>query len=941
MSALHERELLGLLARVRQRDHELLPVVVSGRLADCPPEGRVLDLQGQHWTALQVRGELGLRRALRQAEHDTALVLLVDEDLQLPMDLMPRVAQRRVHFVDQQSRLLDLFGARDVEPGLVGAPLARALLADPPEGLRPSGAARLTADAAWSVAAQGWLRLRPAGPTGGGPVGLCLAGLRGPELGPSFAARHPALREGMLAHWAKTRGGAVARVIGEAWLNGDIVALMGLMIVWDGARRAGGATVPAVRAVASFILRGDEGKPTAARVCGALRDEQVVGQLIAVLDDLMGQSGVELPAEIERSLTRAAQQLPDLIEAQQASPYLPAALDHQLGRLGDALERLASGEEARMGVHDAALQAIDALKCAEAHRLAGQRDEARAIVSVARAATRLGLWLHTPRGSASDKTAEALAVWYLAEGAWVDRCRSAVQARLGADGPLSAGARAVLRAADAERRRLDQRFADQLIEGTRLDSPGEGVWALCQVLPKLVPPLLAEGKRRVLVLLMDGMSVPVALSLIEGLPEHRLTAWRARGEPATGPRGLRPALAALPTLTATSRASFFASKLLASHGDEPERNDVRRFAENPHLQGFTARGPQLFLGQTVGAGGALSPALSAALADPKERVIGAVINVVDDQLDGAEQLRLDWSQTQQIPLLTALLERCDAYGVAVLLVSDHGHVSATERIPTGHLRADGEAFGGKRWRPVDAAEAAAARAGVPGGLRADERLLPEGCWRPPGSAGVVALWPEAVGYNGVGGTHGGLSLAEVVTPVGLLVSARQHAEADTDWAPAAVEPPAWWALKRPVVRVVPTAPPPSNLLFQPPAAPRVTVVPVDRGEHPLAQALRASERFQAEAKDKPEELRAFVLRIVDRLAREPHGQEPYGAALDALGLAVAGRRADGQVRAAANLLCAGGPPMLELDRRADRLRLDRLTLIAEYGLPTELCHDLP
>jgi hypothetical protein len=198
-----------------------------------------------------------------------------------------------------------------------------------------------------------------------------------------------------------------------------------------------------------------------------------------------------------------------------------------------------------------------------------------------------------------------------------------------------------------------------------------------------------------------------------------------------------------------------------------------------------------------------------------------------------------------------------------------------------------------------------------------------------------------VGYNGVGGTHGGLSLAEVVTPVGLLVSARQHAEADTDWAPAAVEPPAWWALKRPVVRVVPTAPPPPNLLFQPPAAPRVTVVPVDRGEHPLAQALRASERFQAEAKDKPEELRAFVLRIVDRLAREPHGQEPYGAALDALGLAVAGRRADGQVRAAANLLCAGGPPMLELDRRADRLRLDRLTLIAEYGLPQELSHDLP
>ncbi|MBL8614387.1 MAG: BREX-2 system phosphatase PglZ [Deltaproteobacteria bacterium] len=948
MSALHERELLGLLARVRQRDHAMLPVVVSGQLADCPPEGRLLDLQGQHWTALQVRGELGLRRALLQAEHDTALVLLIDEDLQLPLDLAPRVAQRRVHFVDQLSRLLDLFGVRDVEPGLVGAPLARALLSDPPEGLRPSGAARLTVDDAWAAAAQGWLRLRPAGPTGGGPAGLCLAGLGAPERGPAFVARHPELREGLLAHWARTRGGAVARLLGEAWLNGDIVPLMGLIIVWDGARRAAGLTesqVAAVRAVAAYVLRGDEGKPQASRVHWALRDEQLVSRLIGVLDDLFAPSAPELPPEIERSLVRAAEGLNDLAAAQQASPYLPAAFTHQLSRLGDALERMASGEEARAGSHDAALQAIEALKAAEAHRAAGQRDEARATLAVARAATRLGLWLSSPRGQVHDKSAEALASAYLDEGAWVDRCRATVQARLADSGPLSVGARVVLRAADAERRRLDQRFADQLIEGTRLDSPGEGVLALCQVLPKLVPPLLADPKRRLLVLLMDGMSVPVALSLIEGLPEHRLAAWRPRGEPAAAARGLRPALAALPTLTATSRASFFASKLVASHGDEPERNDVRRFAENPHLQGFTARGPQLFLGQMVGAGGALSPALSAALADPKERVIGAVINVVDDQLDGAEQLSLDWSQTQQIPLLTAVLERCDAYGLAVLMVSDHGHVMATERLSAAQAGAPGEGMGGKRWRAVDAATVAAARAGAPGALRPEERLLPEGSWRPAGSAGVVALWPEAVGYNGVGGTHGGLSLAEVVTPVALLVSARQQAEAD--WAPSAVEPPAWWALKRPRKMVSPAASPSasssSNLLFQAPVAPRMKVVPVDRGEHPLAQALRVSERFQAEAKnkDQTEEQVALTLRIVDRLAREPNGQEPYGAALEALGLAVAGRRAESQVRAAANLLNAGGPPLLELDRQANRLRLDRRSLIAEYGLPQDLLHDLP
>ena len=937
LDQLNDRDLLGLLARVRKRDALMLPVVVAGTAADLPPEGRVLELDGHQWTALPVRGELGLRRALQRALHDTALLLLIDEELVLPNDLAPRVALHRVHLVDQRTRLLDLFAARDAEPGLIGSALGRALVSDPPPGLRPSGAARLTVEEAWRAGAQGWLRLRPSGADGGGAPGLCRAGLAGPELGPAFSRRHPELRAGLLAHWDRSRGGAVARAIGQAWLNGELVALLGLIIVWDGARRAGPGAEAAMRVLPTYLLRADDDRPAEQRLSTALRDEAVVSGLIGVLYDIFDRTDPPLAPEIERSLVRAAGELPGLTEAQQASPYLPAALAQRYARLGGALERVAAGEEARAGAHDAAHEAIEALKGAEAHRRAAVDAAAAGTLAVARAATRLGLWLHGARGAAGERSAEAYAAWYVAEGAWVDRCRAALRERLGEGGPLALGARAVLRAADAERRRADQRFADLLLDGGALDSPGEGALALCQVLPRLVVPLLREAPdRRLLVLLMDGMSVPVALSVIEGLAMHQLSGRRAPGDSGGLGRALRPAFAALPTLTATSRASFFASKLVARHGDEPERLDARRFAENPHLQGFTASGPQLFLGQRVGVGGALSAELSAAIADPKERVLGAVINVVDDQLDGAIQLSLDWSQTQQVPLLGALLERCEAHDVVVLMVSDHGHVVATERLSSE------AAVGGKRWRAVDAATATAARAGEAGALRPEERLLPEACWRPEGAGGLVALWPEPLGYNGVGGAHGGLSLAEVVTPVALLVGAR-HAERDPSWAPTSVEPPAWWALRRPVLRA-PVAPaagpgPQASLLFVAPPPTKVRVAPVDAAEHPLALALRESERFKVERRDHPPEVAALALRIVDRLAREPGGQEPFGALVEALGLPPAARRAESQVRAAGGLLCAGGPPVLELDRPGDRLRLDRRTLVAEYGLPLELSHD--
>ncbi len=49
------------------------------------------------------------------------------------------------------------------------------------------------------------------------------------------------------------------------------------------------------------------------------------------------------------------------------------------------------------------------------------------------------------------------------------------------------------------------------------------------------------------------------------------------------------------------------------------------------------------------------------------------MNVVDDSLEGPEQLAIRWS-LDQVPVLRALLSEARDAGLVLILLSDHGHV---------------------------------------------------------------------------------------------------------------------------------------------------------------------------------------------------------------------------------------------------------------------------
>ena len=189
-----------------------------------------------------------------------------------------------------------------------------------------------------------------------------------------------------------------------------------------------------------------------------------------------------------------------------------------------------------------------------------------------------------------------------------------------------------------------------------------------------------------LVLVIDAMSMPVFRELENDLVRH---GWV---ELVADEMSQRPVvIAALPTVTEVSRTSLLCGEITS--GNAPtEKNGFSRHA-GLRSAGAPAAPPVLFhKGDLREAGAAgVAPGVAESVADPARRVVGVVINAVDDHLAKGDQYRASWT-THQIRPLEELLDACRSSGRVVVLVSDHGHVLERET----ELR---DVEGGERWRP--------------------------------------------------------------------------------------------------------------------------------------------------------------------------------------------------------------------------------------------------
>jgi hypothetical protein len=905
--------------RMFRREHRSKLLAFFGR----GQPGR-FEVDGHLWDIVPTRCELELRAKLPAPGESTKTgsVFLIDwVDDALPLDVSCRLAGGRLYHVARDARLAGLFGARLVDSDLSATALARFALSLGAEKVRKVTGLRLTRDdlckrvfearlgvseRALEVPAE-WLRWA-----------------RGSDTGPAFARACEsddllrAVRRELL-DWIDERLPAVGLLGFRAWELGLVDRALQALVL-----------LVAVEQHEDPYLRGLVNGQVASVAPGLASEVRAVyatGSAQSLLEALLS---VEKP-EDRRLLEEAEQHATagGAAALARASVWLPAGHAAREAAVAAALSAFVDAPSP-----EALESLLGSFEQLGAHRLDGalRRSEH---VEARKMAARLSAWLlarHVRPPLAEHGTAWQAAIdlarRYSEEGGFLDWARQSLRGIRNAGDELMAAMRRLSAAVDAVARADDQRFAQAYVAWVDAGKPSSEGLPIEHVTRRVVAQFLKGGEhRRLLVVLMDGMSYAAAVQVLHRLREQRRwspIAWRTPGW--NGLLPIPPVLAVAPTLTTVSRAAFFAGVANPRFGDEKTDQDDARWAANPHVRELVGDEPhKVFFRKDIHAGHELIDAVKQAVAGD-QRVVAVVVNAIDEQLKGSLQVAVDYTRTPILPL-EALLSAADGAERAVLLVADHGHVAGDAmRVVGGRIPQGRE--GGARWRALADGEQP----------QPEEVLLPRTAWKPPGAAGVAALWDTSVANRSpLYGEHGGLSLAEAVAPAFLIGPEwlDRVAGDDAELSCRVLPEPDWWGLKvvRPVAQVAALPATVSKgsaqlqLLPAEPVKVPAAAAPVST-EPTLVARLRSSKLFvqQVAGVPKPdvERVLAWLGALVDA-----------GGAMAAADFARAcGVRAHqvGGVVARMGVMNADGFAIVEHDVAGRRVVLHKARLLSQFGV---------
>lgn len=364
------------------------------------------------------------------------------------------------------------------------------------------------------------------------------------------------------------------------------------------------------------------------------------------------------------------------------------------------------------------------------------------------------------------------------------------------------------------RQQQAQVFAKLLADWTAAGSQGDEVVPVERILSEVVVPLAVEGL--VLVIVVDGMSVAVCRELLPDITRHE---WIAISEP--GRNFNRPGLATIPSVTEFSRTSLLCGTLRQGG----QQNEKAGFAEHQKLVSHSRSGSPPVLFHKAGLqeldDSVLAAEVRKEIASTHRRVVGVVVNAVDDHLLKGEQIDTRWSR-DAIRVLPALLHEARIARRLVVMISDHGHVLDCQT--EGRSYKD-ELAGGERWRKADD-DTGEDELQVEG-----SRVLAEG-------HRLIAPWSERVRYGmKKNGYHGGLTPQEMIVPITVLSSTDDFPKG---WSEQPIDTPAWWdepspepvLVETPAPKLKPVEPQPSGTLFdleEEDTPPDATDTPVEPG----------------------------------------------------------------------------------------------------------------
>lgn len=867
------------------------------------------------------------------ARHELPTVLLTNlPEQELGTGILSRVRERKVIDMKPWNLIKDAFGARQIDPRLEELPWAGRALADatPTDGWPRLTGIVLHRDTALRHLTVERLRLAPLGTAAEDidPAALLRWSTR-PAAPKALDALADAERTGLLA-WLTEEFGPTVRVLAALHQVGHLTDALPLGLVCE----------------ALWVADDPDSLRAQGRVDqylgGIHLDSETIESFAAVANQTM--TGL-LTSEVAHGVLDRAEELLLGFAATGAarhSDLLRSSFDHRLGECAEALANagaklqlgVGAKPQVRVGRDNGGADPLAAARRAVAH-LAGHKLAAHYPhrVERARMALRLARWLADPVEpplTVAEGITRQVEQW-----SWVDLALDHVWTGEDAHSGLAAVYRRLHDQARDRRRELDRAFAAHLASWTRSGGKAGDLLTVETVLPRVVAPVVQEENRPVLVVVVDGMTAAIAADLADQLTrqgwlEYDPLAARPGRKTDARRRGI---VAALPTVTAVSRASLLAGALRQG-GQSEERG---AFERNPLWQGRPAK---LFHKGTVSgeAGGVLNDKLIRALSDPRT-VVGVVVNTVDDALrSGRESADAGW-RIDNLGALRALLDFARYQGRAVILTSDHGHVLDRDSASRPVVE---PASARHRTDPAPAAEGEIELAG-PRVIADDNR--------------IVALWdPRARYLPRQAGYHGGAALAEVTVP--LLALLPLGAAPPPGWRLLGPQQPPWWTApvepdgadirqqadadrpadaERPPPRARggskrAASAAPGTTLFELLAEPGPAAAPTPEQPSTVVDALLASEMFEAQHALTPRKvaigkIRGSLTALVDAngvlptaLVAEHAGEQPG--------------RATGFVTTLQRIFNVDNFPVLSLIDDGRTVRLDLTLLRQQFQLPT-------
>lgn len=743
-----EIELKAQLRQFLRREDS--PTIVALRAASVWNGQPSIDVDGVTFDVFACSSSLAVRERIANfrshSNPNRRLVVLTDvPDRELGDDILAGMAKGRVVPPNRWAAVPALFGATKLGPSLTSLPwLADALIRAAPNGGYPKVASgMLDEETAWNALCSVELGLQERRPD----LAALLAWSLEDDAQQRFDRLDVQIRTALPNWWARTAGpGAdlVVRALRRASVGDALPLGLAMAIVY-----ADGFENDVRRREAAILVESQLG--------GEQIDAAIARNYAETAERVfVRQRSIRGSSEVRRWLDTADGWVSRLRIESEAyrSDYVPKSMKQRQARFAEKLRAVVDGR--------ATLRELEVLRDAVVSHADVRFSDGRSKDESVRMAVRLARWWSSREPSSASSWVDAVQT-YARDGAFVDRAREALRRTVDAPEELNQAVRELVARVSERRTRENERFATLLAEWTRVggDLPASIV-AIEDLLDRVVAPIGAQSP--VFLLVIDGLSLAAFEELVDDFERYGFSELRP-----TGVDRRLTAIGVMPTVTEACRTSLLCGALRT--GDEAvERSG---FTSHPGLRALAPKlQPMLFhkasLKGTDGVG--LADQVRTEVAGSR-RVVGVVLNAVDDHLLKGDQSRFAWT-IDRISPLHALLEAAREGKRTIIVTADHGHVLHHQ----SQFRAHDD--GGERWRtvagPMDAGEIR---------LTGPRVLL--------GSHDIVAPWSESLRYAGQkNGYHGGATPQEVLVPVAIWSAGSSISEGFVEVAPLR---PGWWS----------------------------------------------------------------------------------------------------------------------------------------------------